>query len=74
MTLDASGAAPRYADASPSNSPPPTLQVSRIDPEVDVRQRVETDRDFARIRDQPQFRKGLEGVLRPAPPQVPTAR
>lgn len=46
----------------------------RIDPEVDVRQRVETDRDFARIRDQPQFRKGLEGVLRPAPPQVPTAR
>jgi tetratricopeptide (TPR) repeat protein len=46
----------------------------RIDPEVDLQQRVETDRDFARVRDLPQFRQGLAAVLRPAPPQVPTAR
>lgn len=46
----------------------------RIDPDVDLRQRIETDRDFARVRDLPPFRQGLEALLRPAPPQVPTAR
>ena len=43
----------------------------RIDPDVDLRRRVETDRDFERVRTQPAFQQGLETLTRPAAPQVP---